>query len=347
MSGNECREKATAFDFCQGRRSRQGNRAAVDSNRNATAFSSCRPFPSQRRLAAIGGAYEGDFAMLVLSRGRNDKVVFPTLGISVEILRVAGNKVRLGIEAPHEVPVHRHEISARIAASEGFAGGITDLPDRAIIKMPGVAASGKSTPQDAIRSSLREMNHAIRNRLNAAALGLHLLHRKLETDDLSDAEATIFKIFNELKAIESQMGAPAPKAASAETEPELHHRALVVEDNDNERELLAGYLRVSGFDVDTAADGLQAMVRLTEHAPDVVLLDMKMPKFDGGKTISAIRSNPDYRGLKLFAVSGAPPEDWNVTLGPDGVDRWFIKPVDPKGLLDALRADLHVDRVLA
>src|SRR3954469_18101785 len=55
--------------------------------------------------------------MLVLSRGRNDKVVFPTLGISVEILRVAGNKVRLGIDAPHEIPVHRHEVSQRIAAN--------------------------------------------------------------------------------------------------------------------------------------------------------------------------------------------------------------------------------------
>ena len=55
--------------------------------------------------------------MLVLSRGRNDKVVFPTLGISVEILRVAGNKVRLGIEAPHEIPVHRHEVSERMEAN--------------------------------------------------------------------------------------------------------------------------------------------------------------------------------------------------------------------------------------
>ena len=65
--------------------------------------------------------------MLVLSRGRNDKVVFPTLGISVEILRVAGNKVRLGIEAPQEVPVHRHEVSDRIAASGG---------EQSIIKLP-------------------------------------------------------------------------------------------------------------------------------------------------------------------------------------------------------------------
>ena len=268
--------------------------------------------------------------MLVLSRGRNDKVVFPTLGISVEILRVAGNKVRLGIEAPQEIPVHRHEVSERIQASGG---------ENAVIKLP--------TAEDSLAA---RMDHAIRNRLNAAALGLHLLHRKLETDDLSDAEATIFKIFNELKAIEDQMEGPAAVARVSDpgrNEAEHHHRALVVEDNDNERELLAGYLRVSGFDVDTAADGLQAMVRLTEHAPDVVLLDMRMPRFDGCKTISAIRNNPDYRGLKLFAVSGTRPEEMNVTLGPNGVDRWFTKPVDPKSLLEALRDELHTERVLA
>jgi CheY-like chemotaxis protein len=224
-----------------------------------------------------------------------------------------------------------------------------DEPNRSIIKMPGLATGASAADQEASREKLREMNHAIRNRLNAAALGLHLLHRKLETDDLTDAETTIFKIFNELKAIENQMDGPAQKKPAIETSAadEHHHRALVVEDNDNERELLAGYLRVSGFDVDTAADGLQAMVRLTEKAPDVVLLDMRMPRFDGRKTISAIRNNPDYRAVKLFAVSGMRPEEMNVSLGPSGVDRWFTKPVDPKGLLDALRDELHVDRVLA
>jgi carbon storage regulator CsrA len=263
--------------------------------------------------------------MLVLSRGRNDKVVFPTLGISVEILRVAGNKVRLGIDAPQEIPVHRHEVSQRIEAKgEDF---------------------GTSKPADVRRSIAARLNHATRNRLNAAALGLHLLHRNLEIGDLSDAEATIFKIFNELKAIETELEGPG--AASDAHCNASHHRALVVEDNDNERELLAGYLRVSGFEVDTAADGLQAMVRITEKAPDVVLLDMRMPRFDGRKTISAIRNNPDYRGLKLFAVSGVRPEEMNVSLGPNGVDRWFTKPLDPKTLIDALNDELHIERVLA
>src|SRR6185369_8322423 len=103
--------------------------------------------------------------MLVLSRGRNDKVVFPTLGISVEILRVAGNKVRLGIDAPHEIPVHRHEVSERIEANGELE----------TVKFP----SGKS--------AAAKLSHDMRNRLNAAALGLHLLHRHVETGDMSDA----------------------------------------------------------------------------------------------------------------------------------------------------------------
>jgi carbon storage regulator CsrA len=262
--------------------------------------------------------------MLVLSRGHNDKVIFPTLGISIEILRVGGNKVRLGIEAPEEIPVHRHEVCQRIQAS-GAADGIIKFP------------SGK-------KSHLAKFNHHTRNRLNAAALGLHVLHRKLESGDVSDAEATIFNIFKELKGIESLLDGPGER--TVESNVPAHHRALIVEDDDNERELLAGYLRMSGFEVDTAADGLQAMVRLAEHAPDVVLLDMRMPRFDGRQTVSAIRSNPEFSGLKLFAVSGSEPDDMNVTLGPNGVDRWFSKPLDPKRLIDALRDEL-TDRILA
>jgi carbon storage regulator len=53
--------------------------------------------------------------VLVLTRRRNDKVVFPNLGVEVEVLRIEGNKVRLGIKAPTNVPVHRHEIAQRIA----------------------------------------------------------------------------------------------------------------------------------------------------------------------------------------------------------------------------------------
>ena len=49
--------------------------------------------------------------MLVLTRKESEKILFPSLGISVEVLRVRGNKTQLGIDAPIDVPILRHEIA--------------------------------------------------------------------------------------------------------------------------------------------------------------------------------------------------------------------------------------------
>ncbi|MEM8947072.1 MAG: response regulator [Planctomycetota bacterium] len=258
--------------------------------------------------------------MLVLSRGLNDKVVFPTLGITVDIFRIEGNKVRLGIEAPREIPVFRHEIVERMQL-----------------------AGEETTPTTPAASDL---SHSIRNRLNTASLGLHVLHRKLEAGKTEDAEADIFSVFNELKAIEDEIQGRGPAEAS-QVQSECH-RTLVVEDDANERELLSGYLEMSGFHVDTAMDGLQAMVKLTrDERPDVVLLDMRMPKFDGKKTISAIRNNPDYRDLKVFGVSGEKRSSLDIPLGNRGVDRWFSKPLNPQELVVAIHEELTTDHVSA
>jgi CheY-like chemotaxis protein len=64
---------------------------------------------------------------------------------------------------------------------------------------------------------------------------------------------------------------------------------------------------------------------------------MKMPRFDGRKTVSAIRQNPDYRDLKIVAVTGMEPGEADVHIGPRGVDCWFRKPVDPAQLVSAIQ----------
>jgi carbon storage regulator CsrA len=263
--------------------------------------------------------------MLVLSRGLNEKVVFPTLGITVDILRLAGSKVRLGIDAPKNIPVLREEI-----ANNGGGG-------------QAVTARADKTSKD-------RLTHATRNRLQKATLGLRLVQRMLEAGQANDIEPTIFKIFNELKSLEDELAWPSEQTPSAKQlrQQPSHCRALVVEDDANECELLAGYLRLTGFQVDTAADGLQAMVRLAKpERPDIVLLDMKMPRFDGSKTVSAIRQNPDYRALKIFAVTGTDQGDAAVKVGPEGVDRWFRKPVDPEQLVTAIHSELHADLATA
>jgi carbon storage regulator CsrA len=52
--------------------------------------------------------------MLVLSRSTEQRIVFPTLGISLQILQISDHQVRVGIDAPAEIPVHRSEVADRI-----------------------------------------------------------------------------------------------------------------------------------------------------------------------------------------------------------------------------------------
>lgn len=245
--------------------------------------------------------------MLVLSRGPQDKVVFPNLGVTVEILRVSGNRVRVGIEAPNEVRVLRHEL--------------VDPDDQ-----PAQLHAPNHAPA----------THRFRNRLNAAHLALGLAEKQLNHGLDEKALETLRKAMADFDALDAQ-------AASEPAERKLSDkpRALLVEDDRNESKLLAGYLRLSGFDVETAEDGLQAMVQLGRRdRPDVVLLDMQMPRMNGAKTLRSIRTNPDYSGMRVVAVTGESECESEVAIGPEGVDHWFRKPVDPQKLVDSLHEAL-------
>jgi CheY-like chemotaxis protein len=93
---------------------------------------------------------------------------------------------------------------------------------------------------------------------------------------------------------------------------------------------MATFLRMKGIDVDTVGDGLAALDYLRSGMrPDVVLLDMSMPRCDGPTTVQNIRHDPAFAGLKVFAVTGRAQEEFTLEIGPKGIDRWFRKPIDP------------------
>ena len=131
----------------------------------------------------------------------------------------------------------------------------------------------------------------------------------------------------------------ADKLPKPESKPNL--RALVVDDDKSQSCLLANLLRASGYEVDVASDGKHALDYLAAHElPDVVLMDMIMPRLSGADAIEAIRHNPRYQGLKIFAVSGKSPSEAGVEIGPAGADDWFSKPVNPERLVKSLNRSL-------
>jgi carbon storage regulator CsrA len=246
--------------------------------------------------------------MLVLSRKQDQKVCFPSLGITVQILRVKGSAVRLGVDAPMEVRIIRDELD-----DDG-----TDRPPprTRIIRLP------------------QDLRHELRNELNSLSIALHLFKQELEAGYHEDAEATFEKLVKHLESLGSNRvftreGVPAEDPGDA--------TALLVEDEPNEREMLAGFLRLHGYRVETASDGLEAIEYLESHRkPSVVLLDMRMPRCDGPTTIRRIRENPAFDGIKIFAISGSTPEENQVDTKEDGVNGWFMKPLNPRSLVDAL-----------
>ncbi len=255
--------------------------------------------------------------MLVVSRKQNQSITFPNLGISVEILRIAGKAVSVGVKAPTDVRILRGELTSN-----------ADSPTN------GSSPSNKPS----------SVAHSLRNQLNKASLALHLVQKQLQAGLIKDADQTVAQTLESLSELDRQASSLAGFANTSEetsvTAPAKPH-ALLVEDNSNERELLAGYLRLSGYEVDTVEDGVAAVEFLNQQKPDVVVMDMLMPRMNGKQTVQHIRSNPAWDDIPLLIVSGSHQAEMQVPSGDRGISRWFQKPLQPNDLVEHLSTILN------
>ena len=260
--------------------------------------------------------------MLVLSRRVDQKVTFPGLGITVQILGVKGSNVKVGVDAPMELRVIREEL-----ADQQPAKGSEPAP-----------ASASKTRTQIIRLP-KEARHALRNQLNMVRTTLQMSYPQLEAALAVDSDVTCERRVSSLEDLsrgefESSKASQPPRPATSQPRP---CRALLVEDQANEREMLAGILRMKGYEVITAGDGIEALDYLEQNEPpDVVLIDMRMPRQDGPTTIRKIRADARYDQTKVFAVSGSSPPEVGIDTERDRVNRWFCKPLNPSSLVDAM-----------
>nr|WP_079189104.1 response regulator [Streptomyces kebangsaanensis] len=109
-------------------------------------------------------------------------------------------------------------------------------------------------------------------------------------------------------------------------------RVLVVDDNKVIRQLIRVNLELEGLEVVTAADGAECLDVVHQVRPDVITLDVVMPRLDGLRTAARLRADPLTRDLPLAIVSACSP--YEVEAGLDaGVDAFLPKPFEPVELV--------------
>ncbi|MFK4098927.1 response regulator [Streptomyces sp. NPDC019531] len=113
-------------------------------------------------------------------------------------------------------------------------------------------------------------------------------------------------------------------------------RVLVVDDNKVIRQLIRVNLELEGLEVVTAADGVECLDVVHQVQPDVVTLDVVMPRLDGLRTAARLRSDPRTSHLPLAIVSAC--TQYEVDSGLDvGVDAFLAKPFEPAELVRLVR----------
>src|SRR5262245_31241387 len=115
-------------------------------------------------------------------------------------------------------------------------------------------------------------------------------------------------------------------------------RVLIADDNPQGVELLEAYLAETGFEVETAFDGEETLRKVRDWKPNLVLLDIMMPRFSGFEVCKQLKADPATRGVAVLMIT-ALDQSSDVDRAVDaGTDDYLTKPVNQTDLLCRVRA---------
>ncbi len=116
------------------------------------------------------------------------------------------------------------------------------------------------------------------------------------------------------------------------------HKVLVVDDEEPILELLKYNLEKAGYEVKCASDGMKAIEIAKKFLPDLVLLDIMMPKMDGVETCRHIRQIPEMQKAFVVFLTARSEEYSEVAAFDVGADDYITKPIKPRALMSRIQA---------
>ena len=115
---------------------------------------------------------------------------------------------------------------------------------------------------------------------------------------------------------------------------------LVVDDNSDNVEILRAFLESRGFTIAEARDGRDALAKMEEVRPDLVLLDVMMPGMDGWEVCRVIKQHPQLGDTKVMMVTAKGGFEDKFEGLRSGADDYLVKPVDFKDLMEKVTRNL-------
>ena len=126
---------------------------------------------------------------------------------------------------------------------------------------------------------------------------------------------------------------PVPEELAVFVETNGKKRILIVDDDKSMVDSIQRFLkRENKYDLEVAYDGFEAGQKFITHRPDLVILDIRMPRVDGYKLCSAMRNNPDNKNVKILIISGLIDAKDKNKIVKLGADDYLEKPFENKQL---------------
>lgn len=119
---------------------------------------------------------------------------------------------------------------------------------------------------------------------------------------------------------------------------------LVVEDYQDAREMYSAYLQFSGYRVEEATNGLEAIEKAIELMPDIILMDLALPKVDGWEATKRLKSDSRTRHIPIVALTGHALAGFAEGAREAGCDAFVTKPCLPDALVAEIRRMLAKTR---
>ena len=113
-------------------------------------------------------------------------------------------------------------------------------------------------------------------------------------------------------------------------------KVLIIDDSNTIRRSAELFLREAGYEVILAEDGFDALSKITDHEPQVIFVDIMMPRLDGYQTCALIKQNPRLKSTPVIMLSSKDGVFDRARGRLAGSDRYLTKPFTKEGLIEAV-----------